>query len=346
MSKIMLVIDNQDDQEFLEKVLERLSYTVISMKKGTDLSEQLIDHFPDVVFASTLGRNAKILSALGKIKQVRGKPKLVFVRQEKEGGGLSAEQKRIIDGVLYSPVDPFKLIDLLATTTEVDIVELRRRYNEMLASDRGGGSAPDSSEEEEELVTVQSPPEKGRKPESEYGVTQVLGKNRTAGATTIENDPDVKSIQTPVGSDDGSPSSESITVSGAEKASGSKTSGPLEAMNHAPEAPKTSREGGTYEKPTPKPPREGEPVSTPVPQGKPRGGVSSLISDEARKKKYQEWVEKLKANGPPPQPLDIQQLRQKQSMQSKEVQEKPEAKENRKHFLKTLFAMNLSDSKS
>ncbi len=136
MSKIMLVLENKDDQNFLEKILSRLHYQVIAMRHGLDLSEQLIDHFPDVVFAATLGKNERTLSALGKIKEMRGKPKLVFVKQEKESGALSEEQKRIIDGVLYSPIDPFKLIDVLADTTETSITELRRRYNESIELDR------------------------------------------------------------------------------------------------------------------------------------------------------------------------------------------------------------------
>lgn len=137
MSKIMLVLENRDDRDFLEKVLVKLKYTVIAMREGVDLSMQLIDHFPDIVFASTLGSNQKILSALGKIKEARGKPKLVFVKQQGESVRLNPEQKSIIDGVLYSPVDPFKLIDILALTTEQDKVELRRRYNEMLELERG-----------------------------------------------------------------------------------------------------------------------------------------------------------------------------------------------------------------
>lgn len=136
MSKIMLVLDNDEDENFLEKILSRLRYKVIAMRHGVDLSEQLIDHFPDVVFAATLGKNARTLSALGKIKEMRGKPKLVFVKQEKESSALNEEQKRIIDGVLYSPIDPFKLIDVLAHTTDVDITELRRRYNEFIELDR------------------------------------------------------------------------------------------------------------------------------------------------------------------------------------------------------------------
>lgn len=283
MSKIMLVLDNKDDQEFLEKVLQRMQYQVISMKNGADLSAQLIDHFPDVVFASTLGRNEKILNALGKIKEVRGKPKLVFVKQEKESSSLSENQKKIIDGVLYSPVDPFKLIDILASTTEVGIIELRKRYNDMLASDRGeapviDGSAPDVEEPEDPNFKKVSE----RKESAEYGATQVIGKKRKAGETEVE----------------------------FESVKGQKA------------------DMGTYKKPEDSTVRKS-------------GTENSLLYDEARKKKYDEWAAKSKAENPnPPEAVDIQKLRELQSKQSEEIEEPVSVKENRKHFLKTLFSMD------
>ena len=190
-SKIMLVVENLDDQEFLEKVLERLKYTVISMKKGRDLSEQLIDHFPDVVFASTLGRNTKLLNALGKIKEVRGKPKLVFVKMKNESHALNSDQKSIIDGTLYTPVDPFKLIDLLAATTDVDIIELRRRYNEMLARDKGRGSTQvkGGSVKVDGESAISFNPSSSRKDASpNYGQTQVFGGDQNAGRIEHEDD--------------------------------------------------------------------------------------------------------------------------------------------------------------
>lgn len=140
MLKIMLVLDNSADEEFLGEVLKRLSYIVISIKKSGNFSEQLIDHFPDLVFASTLGTNEKILSALAKIKQARGKPKLVFVRQQKEAAPLNEEQKRVIDGVLYTPIDPLKLIEILGAVTDEDVADIWRRYREMTKSGKKGSS--------------------------------------------------------------------------------------------------------------------------------------------------------------------------------------------------------------
>lgn len=278
----MLVLDNKEDQNFLEKVLVRLRYTVIAMRQGVDLSEQLIDHFPDVVFASTLGQNPKILSALGKIKEVRGKPKLVFVRQEKESVSLTAEQKRIIDGVLYSPVDPFKLIDLLASTTEVPIVELRRRYNEMLEKDRDSSPTPAkagglSSEEEESGPGHTVNPGDIKNTKDDHGNTHVFGSGMQAAE-------------------------EPISVTGD---------------------------------------AHGKVIN---PSNK-KGAPSSLIHDEKRKSKYAEIEARLKKENDPnrPKAVDVQKLRDSQRKQSEEVAESPTVKQNRKHFLKTLFSVSPAD---
>ncbi len=305
MSKIMLVLDNKEDQNFLEKVLFRLDYKVISMKKGLEITEQLIDHFPDVVFASTLGKNEKILSALGKIKEVRGKPKLVFVKQEKESGFLSQEQKRIIDGVLYSPVDPFKLIDLLASTTEVNIVELRKRYNEMLASDRGGGGKPG-------LTKVS-----GNAGTDDYGSTQVMGKVANTGEDDVTYNVTGRVQDTyikPEPTEREKPSHES-----------------RESFEETPKPKKLPPDTADKEKIETKQSESNE--------------TSNLIHDEARKKKYDEWTKKLQKEGPPPEPIDIQALRDKQAEQAKKIHEEPSIKANRKHFLKTLFGMSPEDVK-
>jgi CheY-like chemotaxis protein len=313
MEKIMLVLDNQDDQQFLEKVLEKLQYVVISMKKGRDLSEQLIDHFPDVVFASTLGRNEKILNALGKIKKIRGKPKLVFVRQEKESSSLSSEQKKIIDGTLYSPVDPFKLLDLLSTTTEVELPELRRRYNEMLNFDRGhkikGGVTQEVSDTDRADFEIPKPNQKDTK---DFGSTQVIGKKRKPAEVNYEV---VK----------GKHKETETYVKGDPSA---KEKSPFqrdpEALDETPSEDYAKSPGHTE--------LEAKKTSTDTQQ--------DLIHDEERKKKYAEWTERMKKESDPPLPIDIQKLRQLQSQQSKEIEETPTVKENRKHFLKTLFSIS------
>jgi response regulator RpfG family c-di-GMP phosphodiesterase len=134
-TKVMLVLESPEDMDFLLRVLENLGLEVIIMQKGEDLSEKLIDYFPDVVFASTLGRNEQILSTLGKIKRVRGKPRLVYIRSDRDNAPLSVEQRKIIDGVLYSPIDPLRLLDVVASTSNLDISELRERYKKIKGDD-------------------------------------------------------------------------------------------------------------------------------------------------------------------------------------------------------------------
>ena len=142
MAKIMLVLDSPQDQNFLEQILPRMGFDVISMRQGVDLSEQLIDHFPDVVFASTLGQNPRVLSALGKIKQMRGKPKLVFVRKERDQTVFTEDQKKIIDGILSIPVDILRLVEILSKVTGVPVSSLKEDLNKTLKTgEMGSGRA-------------------------------------------------------------------------------------------------------------------------------------------------------------------------------------------------------------
>lgn len=309
--KIMLVLDSPEDQEFLEKVLERLKYTVISLGRGKDLSEQLIDHFPDVVFASTLGRNAKILSALGKIKEVRGKPKLVFVKQKNEKHTLSPAQRDIIDGTLYTPVDPFKLIDLLASTTDIDIIELRRRYNEMLARDRGKIGAKGLSGEES---SAQDNFELGQgdgseKKTADYGQTQVFGRDKKAHDTRVD---DVEEKQSrDVELDDDLDEHKHRNRGGVEL-----TTKPATTHAVPPSAEEASQKSKKVQQ------------------------SSSLIYDEERKKRYKEWTDRMNASGEKPNAIDVQELRKRQMEQAQQIKENPKIKNNRKHFLKTLFSID------
>ena len=246
MTKIMLVNDNDDERDFLEQVLTRLNFEVIAVKKGSILSEQLIDHFPDVVFASTLGKNEKILMALAKIKEARGKPKVVFIRQEKEKKPLSPDKRKVIDGVVYSPIDPFKLIEVLSTVTSVEIAELRKLYNDMLKSKK----------ETHNIDPMDAPAD-----------------SIILGGTSSQKKSDNSKI---------------ITTGG-------------------------------------------------VSLNKSAGGV--LVIDYERKKKYQEICNQLNKEKKEPPQFDSNRLRELQKMQSNSVKEEPEVKENRKHFLKTLFTM-------
>ena len=362
MAKIMLVVDNDADQNFLEKVLKKLKFQVISMNKGNDLSEQLIDHFPDVVFASTLGRNEKILNALGKIKEIRGKPKLVFVKQEKESSRLSPEQKKIIDGVLYSPVDPFKLIDVLANTTEVEIKELRQRYNEMLKGDRGDTQGAAGYTKVSGKVGT------------DFGTTQVMGKVATEGDIAVSGNPTIKTPQgtykkpehaakggegevlsghqhqtknhnAEVFDDVGESTSGASSVDGGdnfEKADSTAVAGTEATHDHQADSQTQqthASDGGAEAAQTEVSPEQHKPISTPEKDA----SDGSLIHDQDRKSKYDAIVANLEKADDRPLAIDGQKLRQLQAAQSEEVSEGTEVKQNRKHFLKTLFGIKPED---
>ena len=133
----MLMIDSPAELKFLEKLLKRLSFSVLALQKNQGFGEGMADFFPDIFFTSSLGKQSKTLAALGKVKQAKGIPKVVFVRQERETEPLSEDQKKVIDGVLYSPIDPFKLLELLSSVSDVSLNELKQRYKKLIQRDPG-----------------------------------------------------------------------------------------------------------------------------------------------------------------------------------------------------------------
>jgi AmiR/NasT family two-component response regulator len=304
MLKIMLVLDNETDQEFLEKVLRLLSFEVISLSKGLNISDELIDHFPDIVFASTLGRNEKILSALITIKQARGKPKLVFVRQEREAAPLNAEQKKVIDGVLYTPIDPFKLIEILAETTSEDIHDLKKKYFDMMKADKGAKGIQNKLTSHDKL-TNQFVTDLGNK-DQDYGDTHVMGlKSQKSGQTYLDEPSQTNNTN----------SSNTKTTSNINDNDSVITKNELRTENE-----NSVTKDSNFE------------------QSKKIGG-EPLITDPLRNKKYNdicstfEKVDKFKRN------VDIKKLKELQSMQSKKIVENKQIKEDRKHFIKTLFCL-------
>lgn len=293
MTKIMLVIENQSDQDFLEKILKKLSFMVVTLKKGSDLSEQLIDHFPDLVFASILGKNEKALNALGKIKESRGKPKLVFVRQERETEALNDEQQRVVDSVLYSPIDPFKLIDVLAATTGVDVQELRSHYNQVVLRDRKIGA---------DKMWVES----GQ--QDDYGTTTLINSEVASQEQQYQNTDAAPAAETHIQLGKEAPEPETHVASSVTTPLSAETvvQRPLNP-NQESDVQKVTTETGSV--------------------------------DPVRKKKYDAICAELKKNSKPHKAIDGQKLREKQAMQSREVKEDVGVRENRKHFIKTLFSM-------
>lgn len=343
MEKIMLVLDNAADQNFLEKMLDRLNFEVISMKKGSDLSRQLIDHFPDVVFASTLGKNQKILSALAKIKQARGKPKLVFVRQEREAKPLTLEQQKVIDGVLNVPIDPLKLVELLAETTESTLDELREHYGNFIGGKRNEGSfkvsGASTDYDGEDVHRIDNTPR------YENDVKKIKGDKASPEITHVR---DTKKKSTVLDAlhpyadkNQGNINHIHDVERNLEKTSpthGNESSQDGIDHSHSDDFPFDASKLAAASSQVSN--RKGQRKTSWAGQF---GTADKLISDVERKQKYEQFCKMQKSTKPKNKVLDGKRLKRLQKMQAESVSEPEDAKENRKHFLKTLFSMNSVD---
>ncbi|MCB0379161.1 MAG: hypothetical protein KDD33_11780 [Bdellovibrionales bacterium] len=186
MAKIMLVIENPAEEKFLHTLIKGLSYQVVTKGDGGQLAQDFIDHFPDVVFASTLGTKSEILNTLAKIKKMKGKPKVILVKQERDTTPITQAQGAVVDAVLYSPIDPFKLLTVLSSTTSTPLEALKKRYKEMMAQfQRNKEGSEDLIDEDETLDFGKVTPPKAADHSEDFGVIQ--SEERDPGPTVVRS---------------------------------------------------------------------------------------------------------------------------------------------------------------
>lgn len=130
--KIILVIENAREQDFLDKLLRRLGFNVLVAGKAEGMTHELSNFVPDLVFASILGKKSYTLKALAKVRDARGIPKVVLVRGGQDQVPLTNDQKQIVDGLLKSPIDPFEMLTVLADQLSLPLDELKNRYHQAL----------------------------------------------------------------------------------------------------------------------------------------------------------------------------------------------------------------------
>lgn len=142
MIKVLLAYEDYAELVAAETMLKKLGFDVIGITNEYTLAEQIVSFNPDVVIGS--GNNAKI-SALGigrRLKEMgrwAGKSILIFPATAKP----SAQDllKIRADIMLESPVQPFRLLQVLAKLTGNDEASLLQRYSKSEESETSSASA-------------------------------------------------------------------------------------------------------------------------------------------------------------------------------------------------------------
>ncbi len=129
----MLVIDDFNELEFLESLLRRLGFDVLSLNKDVSVPTAILGFFPDLVIAQAKSRAVDGIALSQKVRKLAPQARMVLLHPigapPKEGTAL----KHTVDAFLEMPVDPSKLISMLSQLGSLDEKVLQDKLNRMAA---------------------------------------------------------------------------------------------------------------------------------------------------------------------------------------------------------------------
>ncbi len=133
MRKIMLIIDDFNELEFLESTLRRLGFDVLSLNKDLTVPSAILGFFPDLVMAQAKSRAVDGIALSQKVRKLAPQARMVLLHPIGSPPKAGAELKQTVDAFLEVPVDPSKLIAMLAQLGSLDEKVLQDKLNRMAA---------------------------------------------------------------------------------------------------------------------------------------------------------------------------------------------------------------------
>lgn len=138
MNRILLIFEDYSELTTTEVYLKKVGFDVLGISNEVLMSEQMLSFNPDIVVASGKSSRVSTLSVGQKLKENHrffGKSVLIFPKGAKP---QVQEMLRLrMDGVLEAPVEPLRLIQVLAKLTNQDVVQLADKYQKSHLSEDG-----------------------------------------------------------------------------------------------------------------------------------------------------------------------------------------------------------------
>lgn len=124
----MLVIDDYNELEFLESLLRRLGFDILSLSKDLSVASSILGFFPDLVIAQSKSRSVDGLALSAKIKRLAPNSRMLLLHPIGQPPRVTPEQKNSIDALMETPVDAQKLIFLLSQLGNMDETALKEKF--------------------------------------------------------------------------------------------------------------------------------------------------------------------------------------------------------------------------
>jgi hypothetical protein len=131
MKRILLVMEDLNEQNFIEILLKKISFDVLSTRKFTILNETVMSFRPDVVIANGESKkiNGEIISKGIKVKGLS--PKLILLYSINQAMDKKITAKYSCDAIIESPINTHQLIYTLCKVADLDEKAVMSKYEKL-----------------------------------------------------------------------------------------------------------------------------------------------------------------------------------------------------------------------
>lgn len=131
MKRILLILEDLNEQNFIEVLLKKISFDVLSIRKESVINETVLGFRPDVVIST--GEGSKI-SGHRVVTQIKAKgvdPKLILLFSINQAADKSITSKYKYDFLLETPINPIGLITAICKVVGIDKDPVIKKYEKL-----------------------------------------------------------------------------------------------------------------------------------------------------------------------------------------------------------------------
>jgi DNA-binding response OmpR family regulator len=136
MKKILLVFEDYSELATTEIYLKKVGFDVVGVTNESKMADQILTLNPDVVVAQGKGQRVSSLSVGQKLREnhkYHGKAILIFVDGHRPGAQDFLRVR--MDALLEAPVEPLRMIQVLANLENLDGNALADKFKKAVLSD-------------------------------------------------------------------------------------------------------------------------------------------------------------------------------------------------------------------
>ena len=129
MAKVMLVIDDYSELVFVENLLKRMGFDVLSLNRDTTFSESILSFFPELLIATLKGRHVEGLRIGLLLKKKNPNSKVVMLAPSANELKLPPEAR--VDALMEVPVEALSLLKEIARLLKMNEAQLIEKFEKV-----------------------------------------------------------------------------------------------------------------------------------------------------------------------------------------------------------------------